>query len=44
MPIADPSFLAVDSRRRFLYSVSEEGGGGSVTAFRDRGTTAGWTG
>ncbi len=38
MPIADPSFLAVDSRRRFLYSVSEEsdasgGPTGSVSAF-----------
>ena len=37
-PIADPSFLAVDSKRRFLYSVSEEsdastGPTGSVTAF-----------
>ena len=37
-PIADPSFLAVDSKRRFLYSVSEEsdasgGPTGSVSAF-----------
>ena len=37
-PIADPSFLAVDSKQRFLYSVSEEGKAssgstGSVSAF-----------
>jgi 6-phosphogluconolactonase len=37
-PITDPSFLAVDSKRRFLYSVSEAGDAasgstGSVTAF-----------
>ena len=38
MPSANPSFLAVDSRRRFLYSVSEKsdasgGSTGSVSAF-----------